>query len=199
MNIAEGRFYILQDIPNNMVFEKGHPVYSGSEKGWFEKEKPSWNKGIEHNAIKGNKHPLWKGGLPICKCGKILSTRKSKFCNNCKGEYISSLTKGKVNIGRKKQGGYTFPKGKEHPNWVGGISKVTNYRKLTSKSEWRRQREEILKEKGKICNICKKYGDCIDHIVPWRIDKNNNKSNLQVLCRSCNSKKVKGDKKKWSQ
>jgi len=38
---------------------------------------------------------------------------------------------------------------------------------------------------------------CIDHIIPWRVNRDNSKDNLQVLCRSCNSKKVQEDKIKW--
>ena len=176
-------------------FQKGHESFKGTEKTRFKKGHKTWNKGLK-GFMAGEKNGRWKGGLSRCeKCGKQLRDYISKRCNNCKGEIISIKLKGRK--GHPKKGGYSFPKGKEHPNWVGGISKVKKYTRLTAKREWRETREKILKERGEICVRCKKYGNCIDHIIPWRVSKDNNEENLQVLCRGCNSKKMQEDRKKW--
>ncbi|NBP60230.1 MAG: HNH endonuclease [Candidatus Fonsibacter lacus] len=48
----------------------------------------------------------------------------------------------------------------------------------------------IYKELGQSCVVCKTTKDItIDHIVPISKGGTNNQENLQILCRSCNSKK----------
>jgi hypothetical protein len=46
--------------------------------------------------------------------------------------------------------------------------------------------------KGKPCAICGKPSDTLDHIVPLKMGGTNDLSNIQPLCRKCNS--VKGDR-----
>lgn len=54
------------------------------------------------------------------------------------------------------------------------------------------KRSIIFKMQGNNCLCCGKLGDIgIDHIVPISHGGDNNIDNLQVLCRSCNSKKGK--------
>ena len=49
-----------------------------------------------------------------------------------------------------------------------------------------KQKAEIYKRKGKICNRCGKTNDlCIHHIKPLRKRGNNLFSNLMVLCNKC--------------
>jgi hypothetical protein len=65
-----------------------------------------------------------------------------------------------------------------------------------SSPEWRLLREQVIKEQGRLCQECRcevaeDYDLTVDHIKPrskypeLALDK----SNLQVLCRSCNSTK----------
>lgn len=58
--------------------------------------------------------------------------------------------------------------------------------------EWISIRKEILSQQGQECTRCgSEEGLCVDHVVPrnTRPDLALEPSNLQVLCRSCNSKK----------
>lgn len=67
-------------------------------------------------------------------------------------------------------------------------------------SEWRAVRAEIIREQGKVCKFCRKtilaeLDATVDHIRPRSIypDLALVKSNLQVLCRVCNSSKGASD------
>lgn len=63
-------------------------------------------------------------------------------------------------------------------------------------AEWKTLRDEVVREQGRVCQSCRSTialdGDVtVDHIKPRSLypDLSLTKSNLQVLCRSCNSKK----------
>ena len=63
-------------------------------------------------------------------------------------------------------------------------------------AEWRLLRAQIIKEKGNVCTMCgKRIKDLnditVDHILPRSkfADKALDRTNMQVLCRSCNSSK----------
>ncbi|MCH7534194.1 MAG: HNH endonuclease [Bacteroidetes bacterium] len=78
--------------------------------------------------------------------------------------------------------------GKNHPMWKGGITPENM--KLISSKFWRKLRLKILKRDDYTCQKCSSNEDLVvDHIIPWRIGKNNSEKNLQVLCRGCNVKK----------
>lgn len=58
-----------------------------------------------------------------------------------------------------------------------------------SSSKWRRIREQIIRRDG-CCQMCgTEERLSVDHIVPRTLGGDDNPSNLQVLCSSCNSSK----------
>ena len=180
------------ELGEKFGFQKGHKINLGGNKSSWKKGHKPWNKDLK-GFMSGENNPNWKGELPKCECGNILSTRNSKYCNDCKGEIISIKLRGKK--GHPKIGGYVFPEGKEHPNWRGGSS-LSN--KRYSPSEWRKIRLKILERDNFTCKECGKTDKdigisniCVDHIFPWRISKDSSDNNLQTLCRSCNVKKIK--------
>ena len=72
-------------------------------------------------------------------------------------------------------------------------------KRFYSSPEWNLIREQVIKEKGRVCSECKKYirnnkDVTVDHIRPRSKypDLALEKQNLRVLCRRCNSSK--GDK-----
>lgn len=90
---------------------------------------------------------------------------------------------------------FRFKKGKEHPCWRGGITPEGKRRIGTYK--WRKLRLKILERDNWICQICMKYGKCVDHIEPWRVSHNDSPENLRCLCRSCNAIRRKEELLKW--
>ena len=79
-------------------------------------------------------------------------------------------------------------KGKNHPCWKGGISKINKRMHIP---EWKEIRKEVYARDNWTCQICKKH--CHNdiqchHIVPYRITQDNSESNLITLCVSCHGK-----------
>lgn len=105
--------------------------------------------------------------------------------------------KGKINVYSKKslEKMSIAKRGSRHPCWKGGIT--SKYSRALAKSEWKKLRKEILERDNYICKKCGKYGNCVDHIVPWRIVKEHIKENSETLCRSCNSKKTFEDRRRY--
>ena len=58
-----------------------------------------------------------------------------------------------------------------------------------SSNRWRKIRDQIIKRDG-CCQMCgTEERLSVDHIVPRSLGGDDNASNLQVLCSSCNSSK----------
>ena len=85
--------------------------------------------------------------------------------------------------------------GEKNSCWAGGITRQEA--KLISSLFWKDRRYKTLLRDNFTCQICLNYGDNADHMIPWRISKDNSLKNLQALCRSCNSKKVFSDRRKY--
>jgi 5-methylcytosine-specific restriction endonuclease McrA len=56
---------------------------------------------------------------------------------------------------------------------------------------WRQLSDWVLERDGHICVRCGEPADTVDHIIPKAVTgtPDNSPSNLQAMCRSCNSKK----------
>lgn len=74
--------------------------------------------------------------------------------------------------------------------------RIDEMKRFYQSSEWRLLRQQIIKEKGNVCSECKKTINnpndiTVDHIFPRSkyAELALNRENMQVLCRSCNSKK----------
>jgi hypothetical protein len=51
-------------------------------------------------------------------------------------------------------------------------------------------RKKLLKRDSHMCVICCARNElCVDHIIPSSLGGTNEESNLQILCRRCNSEK----------
>lgn len=119
----------------------------------------------------GQNNHMWKGGKPKClSCGKSIA-HNANYCNQC---YQKKL------------------KGKNNPNWRGGIAY------LPYSSEWSEELKSKIRERDNytcmICGKIEKIGLSVHHID---YDKLNCKfDNLITLCKSCHGK-TNGNRKYW--
>jgi len=135
-----------------------------------------WRRGLkplskDNGRFKEGQLP-WNKGIP-CK----LET-KQKLSKSQKGKHWSTQTEWKQ--GEVPKGSKIFEEGNKHPNWKGGLSFFRG-------DDWNKQRINIL-ERDKRCKLCGNNKSLsVHHIIPYRISKNNNESNLIVLCRKCHT------------
>lgn len=62
--------------------------------------------------------------------------------------------------------------------------------KITKKKISKKVRQAVMQRDGYQCQVCRDTDDlCLDHIIPESKGGTKDINNLQVLCRSCNSKK----------
>lgn len=105
------------------------------------------NKENQRILMKGKNNPAWRGGLPKCKCGRELTSKKYKRCIKChikfmknypynKGIKKSKNWKDKISLTMKKKG---VTKGKNNPMY----GKVTHGKWNKYKSTWMRSSYEI--------------------------------------------------------
>jgi len=140
---------------------------------------------------------------------KMRETRKRLWQNSEYKEMMQKVQKGKTGTYERtsemETGRHLSPlriRGKNHPNWKGGISKKPQYiswiknkrnrllRGIFPKhtfQEW----ESLKRQYNYVCPACGKKEPEIklteDHIIPLIKDGLDNIENIQPLCRSCNS------------
>ena len=84
-----------------------------------------------------------------------------------------------------------YHKGKNNPQWRGGISKV--YLQKTAEREWNKIRRQVYKRDNYQCQVCGQNNITLycHHIIPWRITQSDNLNNLITVCGSCHRKMEK--------
>lgn len=177
-------------------------------------------KGFKHSKETREKMSLARMGKICYWKGKRFSqSTKDKMSAAAKGrkfteEHKKNISRSRIgNIPQFTPEGYqrliASRTGENNNFWKGGLTKKEGYRSFLQ------QRREIkkkgnggfhtlqewsdLKEKyNHMCLCCKKYEPSIkltqDHIIPISKGGSDNISNIQPLCRSCNSKKWTGIK-----
>jgi len=111
------------------------------------------------------------------------------FWNGKKRPELSENFKGEGNPSwGRKQSIETITKrikrGDEHYNWQGGITPET--RRRTRGLLWRQIADRIRLRDNNTCQVCGKFGNKkklpVHHIIPFKISKNNDDTNLVVVC-----------------
>ncbi len=143
-------------------------------------EKGQFIKGYK-SQYKGENSPVWKGGFGNCSvCSSKLNSYGSRFCI------------------------YHRVKGERNGKWKGGeetekvravlVQQRREARKKGNGGEYTVNEWQNLKEKFNfMCLCCKRQEPeiklTVDHILPISMGGKNNISNIQPLCKSCNSRK----------
>lgn len=133
---------------------------------------------LDHNA---EKNPNWRGGLPVCGCGKRLVSYTAKKCRDC---FYDSL------------------RGQGSHYWRGGIMETRNRRKssiargggLLKHETIKRVIAENLELNGSLkCSYCSKdltlSNYCLEHKTPIKRGGKSNFRNLSIACKGCNNSK----------
>jgi hypothetical protein len=138
--------------------------------GQFKKGNKGFWLGKKRKNMSGKNHPNYNSVECVChNCGKVFLRPKSqtkngrgRFCSiNCLVKWLSKAKSGEKSY-----------------LWKGGHQ---DYRGVG----WRKISKEMIK-KNKECFMCGKKNNLITHhIIPYRIEKNNDEKNLMVLCNSC--------------
>lgn len=175
------------------------------------KGKKPWNKGKEYPQIRGEKNGKWKGGKPIClDCGIKVSNYGIKRCVKCfhnsiKGEKNNLYKKERhfcKKCGKEKKHwnkslicknclNITY-RGKNHPNWKGGITSENT--KIRNSSEYKAWRLSVYERDWFTCQMpmCGYKGKDIECHHIKKVKDNPelilDVSNGITLCKNCHKK-----------
>ena len=144
-------------------------------------EKGQFVKGCKRPDITGKKNGLWTGGLPSCVvCDKKLHSYGAKFC-------IFHRSAGQNN-GRWK-GGKETKKIRAIAVQHARVTRQKGNGGSYTVQEWL----DLVKKFDYMCLCCKRKEPEIkltaDHILPISLGGTSFISNIQPLCKSCNSRK----------
>jgi len=156
----------------------------------------------KHSGMRGEKNPNWKGGyknnLPKCEiCKKRLSQYGLKRCANHRITTDEARENMKLAVlKRLKEGTWINQYGGFKGGYENKLMHIKKRRVLKlgiigshTLQEW----EELKKFYHYMCLCCKRTEPEItlseDHIIPITRGGTDNISNIQPLCRSCNSRK----------
>lgn len=154
----------------------------------------------------GSKSNAWKGGKNKCQdCGKELSNRYGKRCQQCNGQYVNTderrlsiskalkgVKKSPEHIERAREGlkkAWTYEKrlsvsGENSHSWKGGYTK--DKRKIDGYRVWR---DMVFERDNYTCQKCLNRGGSLraHHIEPWALneDLRLDEDNGITLCDSC--------------
>lgn len=114
--------------------------------------------------------------------GKYLGGKKKPNCIDC-GKQLA-------NYYAKRCNAHKGLKGKDSPNWKGGITLINKL--IRQSNEYKEWRNKVFKRDNYTCQFCKKRGGTLnaDHIKPfsmvpsWRFRL----SNGRTLCVNCHKK-----------
>lgn len=150
--------------------------------------------------------------VPRCRTKRQKNFYCNRECSNLdkKGKHFSLKTEFKKGIiqnketvfkkGMKKQeNAYSFPSGKSHPCWKGGITKIRT--KIWYSSKYKEWRTSVFERDNYTCQICGKIGCKLEahHIIPvsnflnegisykdaMNIEEIFDINNGQTLCKEC--------------
>lgn len=148
--------------------------------GIFHSEETKRKIGLAHKGMKRSKEA--KRNMSEAHKGQH-SSLKTEFKKGQSRKH-SMETKKKISLSHKGNKSYL---------WKGGITPVTQ--KRLNSFEWHEIRKQVYKRDKYTCQICGiQYKDkngkgmSAHHIIPYRINQDNNLGNLITLCQSCHIK-----------
>lgn len=122
----------------------------------------------------------WRGGS--CRvCEKIISPESSETKSVRRKQHYAN------NRDKELQGVKSWVESNRQAKY--SCNRRRDQNKLSMSPLRQQDWDEVLKEQGDVCLVCRSPEITVDHICPISKGGNNSKDNLQPLCRSCNSSK----------